>query len=616
MAAGNEEEPLKALVFADACADVNSQSSAAKGISGAASLPLHESSLLHWQLYALARSGVDEAIVLSSRPRDDLPTSPVMGCLKVTALTNATWCSPGDALREVESRVALRPRHDFVIVHHGTLFNMDVAAMVRSHKQRCKADRNWLVTLTLRNGVAYTPLITAMQTETGALCFYSDAASLDEVSLDAKGDNAGLRFGGTVQISADVVDVGLDICSPDFLIEFRENFDFDNVRDYVRAKLDGGEAELLGNRIYAHFVDSHASEYATRIDSFGAYMTASRDVFDGWMHPIRPARVLRMIWGQHTAVGDCNVICRGDGPQPSGELCSAADVVLGENVTVGKNVVLRRAVIGGGVRIGNEVTVEDSVILGGATVADNTRLVGKLIDGQNVSVSVDTARWPDFMNDAASDIDDELEGIPASEMDEEDAGDSVDGMNPVNDEHNGTKSVGQEIRETVERGVQMNAEVEAITLEVRHLTREYELNYGRSYSNPLLNVICGVIDVLLAELSSIGARGAPKHVKMNLTKWSALIKKFSLRFGAGLQRELLDGSAAAFRSNGRLLMYVWKELYDMDVLEEEAILHWAASMRSDLADGKDDGILWEGVREFVEWLEQAEEEDDEGSEEE
>jgi hypothetical protein len=54
----------------------------------------------------------------------------------------------------------------------------------------------------------------------------------------------------------------------------------------------------------------------------------------------------------------------------------------------------------------------------------------------------------------------------------------------------------------------------------------------------------------------------------------------------------------------------------MDVLEEEAILHWAASMRSDLADGKDDGILWEGVREFVEWLEQAEEEDDEGSEEE
>jgi hypothetical protein len=164
--------------------------------------------------------------------------------------------------------------------------------------------------------------------------------------------------------------------------------------------------------------------------------------------------------------------------------------------------------------------------------------------------------------------------------------------------------------------VQMNAEVEAITLEVRHLTREYELNYGKPFSNPLLNVICGVIDVVLLERSSTAARIAPEHVQTILTNWRVLIENFSSRFGIALQRELLDGSAAAFRSNGRLLMYIWKGLYDMDVLEEDAILQWATCIRSNIADGKDDGVLWGDVREFVEWLEQAEEEDDEESDEE
>jgi translation initiation factor eIF-2B subunit epsilon len=610
----NEEEPLVALVFADPCTDVSGLTGAAAEAVKAASIPVHGASLLHWQLYVLARSGVDEAIVLSSTPRLDLPTGPIAGHMKVVPLSNPTWCSPGDALREVESRVSTRPRHDFVIVHHGALFNIDVRAFVQKHKQRCKADRNWLVSVTLRRGVACTPLVTALQSDTGALCFFSDSPSLIAVNLDAKSENVGLRFGGKVQILADVVDVGLDVCSPDFLIEFRENFDFDSIRDYIRAKLDGGEAELLGNRIFAHMVDSSAAEYGTRVDSISAHMAATWDVFDGWMIPIRACRVLSLAESRRISVRKGNLTCLGDDQFWTetfrGEV---SDVVVGKGAAIASDAVLTRCVIGDGVRIGKGVKLEDSVIIAHGIIPSHANLVRKCVADQGVNLYNEDCRWPNFLDDIESDPDDELEGAIASGDDEDrdangEEGTYLDGQLTVDE------TVGQEIRETVERGVQLKADVEAITLEVRHLTREYELNCGKPVRSPLLHIVSGIVDVVLEDCSSNSSRAAPGLVKSAFTEWRQLINSFSSQFDLKQQRELVDGTAGTFKSSGRLLMYIWKVLYDTDVLEEDAILQWAASIRKEVAAGRDDGELLEHVREFVDWLEQAEEEDDDDDE--
>jgi hypothetical protein len=59
-----------------------------------------------------------------------------------------------------------------------------------------------------------------------------------------------------------------------------------------------------------------------------------------------------------------------------------------------------------------------------------------------------------------------------------------------------------------------------------HLTREYEFNYGKPFSKPMLNVVGDGNDLVLSELS-IGAQKVPKHVKAILTKLCVLIQNFN-----------------------------------------------------------------------------------------
>jgi translation initiation factor eIF-2B subunit epsilon len=184
-----------------------------------------------------------------------------------------------------------------------------------------------------------------------------------------------------VEVSVDVVDVGLDVCSPDLLVEFRENFDFDEVRDYVRAKLDGGEAELLGNRMFAHFVDTAAGEFAACVDGWAGYCRASRDVRDGWLEPVLPARVARIAGRVGRAVGK-GILVLGDG---SVELDATADVVectLGSGVVVETGGRVVRSVVGDGCRIGAGAVVEDCIVGAGVVVEAAAKVsAGLLLDG-------------------------------------------------------------------------------------------------------------------------------------------------------------------------------------------------------------------------------------------
>lgn len=370
---GNES-PLKAIIFVDAC---GGSPSPYRTTASAQSLPLHGSPILFWQLNVLSLTGVAEALVLSSTPVSP-PLPPQINLMHVTTLSNPTWRSHGDALRDVESRVALRPTDDFLLIQPGALFNLSAASLAHAHATRAEADRNWLVTITLRRGACAAPLVVATHAATSSLCLYARAPPTEPLPFDARAENIGLRDGGRVDVAADVVDVGLDVCSPDLLVEFRENFDFDSVRDYVRAKLEGGEAELLGNRMFAHFVDSSRGEYATCVDSYAAFFDASQDVFAGWMAPFVPHRVAciagpecgKRVVTCGKAQRRISVVC-GDGADGCGPEIAAdadvTDVIVGRGVVIAEGAVVRRSVLGDGVRIRKGAVVEGSFL--GSTVS-------------------------------------------------------------------------------------------------------------------------------------------------------------------------------------------------------------------------------------------------------
>lgn len=697
-AAPGDQSPLRAILFADTC---GGRGSPFRTTAAAQSLPLHGSSILHYQLYALATTGVAEALVLSSTPLD-LP--PAIHAMSITTLSSSSWRSHGDALRDVESRQNLRPTHDFLLVQPGALFNLHAARLLQSHAARTAQDRNWLVSLVFRRGCSTSPLSVASQAASGALCVYKrgkDAAGA-AVALDAAADNVGLLNGSGVCVSTDVVDVGLDICSPDFLLEFRENFDFDHVRDYVRAKLDGGEAELLGNRMHAHFLDETIGEFGTVVDGFGAHLLASRSVFEGWLSPIEPERVFAMHGGKWRRFGrgslafgsggdvhetasvvDCTVV--GSARIEAGAVVEGSvledGAVVGAGARVSHAVLCENATVEAGAKIGGGLLREGCVVSaevalprmcyldtgvlvgpgGGAAAglkqgswvarearkkrgADNGSsangddasdagsdaesdssdedLGSMVLDGGNEylgdggegvvlrpgrqseyfldrrTASGGGIGWPSFLDSVLSDSEDECEGTAGGGGEEvpqtETAGDEISNVDRFYDEMVGT----------VEHGVADNADVQTIALEVSSLRLSCEV----LDSHAGVGVIRALAALVRRDNEGSSPRALMSAVKQVLQNWKELVDRFTVGDSEVAQRAMVDELSKFLAQDGRLLGYLLQTLYDIDVLAEGPILAWAGGEENTIAAGGDN-LPFEEVRWFIEWLEEASEEE-------
>lgn len=86
-----------------------------------------------------------------------------------------------------------------------------------------------------------------------------------------------------VVFRADLLDCQIDICSPDFLVEFSDNFDYLDIRnDFIRNQSINYE---VGKHIYTHILDN---EYAARVVDPRTYHNICRDIVTRWVYPIVP----------------------------------------------------------------------------------------------------------------------------------------------------------------------------------------------------------------------------------------------------------------------------------------------------------------------------------------
>lgn len=373
---------LKALVFADSC-DNN-----ATAVFSPTKY-LHSKPVITWQLSTLARYGVKEIIVLSAKPIE-IPYEDPLHRLKITQLSSPSWCGEGDALREIEGRSDIRPQDDFIVVRSGSIFNINVSKLVEQHKARKAADRNWLLTSVLRRGTAgaSTGVVIAVDLKSGTMLKYSERCT-SGVSIDVNSSSSGLASGGIVEIASNIVDTGLDVCSPEVLLEFKENFDFDRLRALTMEKLESGDAETLGNRMFAHFTDSCSGEYAARIDSLAELSQVTIDVFNGWMLPISlrsvcaPSKVHHFdndVYVCSSADQDCET--KKSAKSFHAGKWNGQNCVVGQNTKIGANVRIRNSVIGEDVVIGEGVVIENSIILSYVSIESDVIIKESIISNK------------------------------------------------------------------------------------------------------------------------------------------------------------------------------------------------------------------------------------------
>ncbi len=211
----------------------------------------------------------------------------------------------------------------------------------------------------------------------------------------------------SMDLRNDLIDCGIDICSPEVLVLMSDNFDYQNLRShFVSNEVDNIE---LGNKIMAYIMDY--DEYGIRVSDFRTYAAASRDIMLRWMYPIVPENIpepLEMcyerssIYRHHsvtlprsTHIGRCSTICYnvkvGENCRVEGSVlgigtvleegCSVTNSFLWGGAVVGKGASIDRAVVAEDVVIGNGVTVSRGCVLGkgvivepGVTLSSFTRL--------------------------------------------------------------------------------------------------------------------------------------------------------------------------------------------------------------------------------------------------
>ena len=169
----------------------------------------------------------------------------------------------------------------------------------------------------------------------------------------------------------------------------------------------------------------------------------------------------------------------------------------------------------------------------------------------------------------------------------------------------GEEYFAQEVKDTFKRGVAESHDHDNIVLEINSL----RMAYNKTFSE------CGGLvlrELLLLALGGADSspKGLLKMVLQEVKKWGSLLKRFVYESDDGVEL-LLTLEEMCEEPNGirfrQLFPNIIKALYDYDVVDEEGFLQWAEEKQH--ADAEDRKYL-DASAKFIQWLQEADEEDD------
>jgi translation initiation factor eIF-2B subunit epsilon len=151
-------------------------------------------------------------------------------------------------------------------------------------------------------------------------------------------------------VRTDLIDCGIDICSPDVLALWQDYFDFQAPRrNFLAGVLK--DYELNFKTIHTHIV---TEGYAARVRNLHAYDAISRDIVSRWSYPLCP---------------DSNLLRGQTYKLQKGNIYKEEGVILARSCIIGRNVV-----VGAGTSVGEGTTVISSVLGKNCIIGRNGQL--------------------------------------------------------------------------------------------------------------------------------------------------------------------------------------------------------------------------------------------------
>ncbi|CAL5213283.1 unnamed protein product [Lathyrus oleraceus] len=185
----------------------------------------------------------------------------------VTTIESQNSVSAGDALRVIYERNVIQG--DFVLISGDTVSNMSLTQALLEHKERKKRDSNAVMTMVIKRSktnpairqsrLGTDEIFMAIDPNTKQLLSYEDKADYSKGTLHL--ENSLLADNPSLSLHHDKQDCYIDICSPEVLTLFTDNFDYQHLRrHFVKGLLVD---DIMGYKIFVHEI---RSDYAARVE--------------------------------------------------------------------------------------------------------------------------------------------------------------------------------------------------------------------------------------------------------------------------------------------------------------------------------------------------------------
>ncbi len=291
--------------------------------------------------------------------------------------------SVGDAMRDLDKRDLMTG--DFIVVSGDVVSNFPLVSALAKHRARRVADKNAIMTMVLREaGMGHRAKASGARPVFIIDPIKERCLHYEEMRLGSGSyvhlDPELLATHQEIEIREDLIDCYVDICTPDVLSLWADNFDYQTMRkSFLFGVLK--DYELNGKTIHTHIVKEH---YAARVRNLRAYDAVSRDVVSRWTYPLVPDSNL---FKGHTFRFQRGNIYKEEGISLASSSVVKRRTIIGRDTSIGDGSVVGDSVLGRRCQIGRNVTIEasyiwDDVVVGDGSVVQNAVIGNEAVIGR------------------------------------------------------------------------------------------------------------------------------------------------------------------------------------------------------------------------------------------
>jgi translation initiation factor eIF-2B subunit epsilon len=350
-------------------------------------LPLANTPLLEYTLEFLASAGVDEVFMYAGAHVDQVETyvqasewvldsSPFKNFV---FLRDDTATCVGDVMRNLDSKHIFDKSGDFLVVSGDIVSDYPVEKALKKHRQRRERNKDAIMTMLLRE----TPAGHEWQENTITPTFVIDPLNdrclhyeeiLPRSAYSAHIEAESLKA-PELDIRQDLIDCRIDICAPDVLTLYSDNFDHQSPRkDFLFGVLK--DHELNGKTIHVHVAEG---SYASRAADLHTYARLTTDLIEGKMPSLAPQNNIFV----------SNLYSRShDGPACGKGVIRARPVtidnksVIGQSTSIGADTSISQSILGARCNVGKRCSIEGSYIWDDVTLGSDVKIHSAIIGSE------------------------------------------------------------------------------------------------------------------------------------------------------------------------------------------------------------------------------------------